>query len=365
MRFVDDDQAERCVRQEQSRARADRHLGLAAGNRAPGAAALRRAKARMPGDGGAAEARLEALEERLGQRDFGQQDERLLVVAQGLGDRFEIDFGLARSGDAVEQHRVEAGPDRRGERLGRFALLGVELGRGEIGVWAVERTIGVDRHGLERAGIDEAAQHGVADLRDVGQLAHGALAAGQRGERFFTLRCQAIRGVAGGAIFGQLARAVERARQKARSCAGSRPAGSDNNPRSIRRAGAAARRSAATSSAAISGRRRLSPTSSLRSRSASHATPSIWRGPEWRDDDGAGFDVHAVGHAIIERTECRVQRDDAGAGEGHASLRRMTCPPCHRHGSARHFPRFFRCWSKSRTALSSSPWSRPRRRATS
>jgi hypothetical protein len=36
----------------------------------------------MPRDGLAAEARLEALEERLGQRDFGQQDERLLACAR-------------------------------------------------------------------------------------------------------------------------------------------------------------------------------------------------------------------------------------------------------------------------------------------
>jgi hypothetical protein len=49
---------------------------------APGAAALRRAQVRMPGDRRAAEARLEALEERLGQRDLGQQDERLLALPQ-------------------------------------------------------------------------------------------------------------------------------------------------------------------------------------------------------------------------------------------------------------------------------------------
>ena len=66
----------------------------------------------MPGDRRAAEARLEALEERLGQRDFGKQDQRLLALAQALGDRFEIDLGLARAGDAVEQDRIEAFADR-------------------------------------------------------------------------------------------------------------------------------------------------------------------------------------------------------------------------------------------------------------
>ena len=58
MRLVDDDQAELGVRQEQRRARADDDLRLAAGDRPPGAAALGRAQVGVPGDGGAAEARL-------------------------------------------------------------------------------------------------------------------------------------------------------------------------------------------------------------------------------------------------------------------------------------------------------------------
>ena len=80
----------------------------------------------MPGDRRAAEARLEALEERLGQRDLGQQDQRLLALPQALGDRLEIDLGLARAGDAVEQDRVEALADRRGEAGRGFALVVVE-----------------------------------------------------------------------------------------------------------------------------------------------------------------------------------------------------------------------------------------------
>ena len=119
MRLVDDDQAEVGIGQEQRRARADHDPRLAAGDRAPGAAALRLAQARMPGDRLAAEARGEALEERLGQRDLGEQDERLPALAERLGDRLEIDFGLARSGDAVEQHRGEALADRGDERWRR------------------------------------------------------------------------------------------------------------------------------------------------------------------------------------------------------------------------------------------------------
>ncbi len=61
----------------------------------------------MPGNRLAAEARLEPLEERLSERDFRKQDERLLALAKALGDGLEIDLGLARSGDSVEQDGIE------------------------------------------------------------------------------------------------------------------------------------------------------------------------------------------------------------------------------------------------------------------
>ena len=50
MRFVDDDQPEVGVRQEQRRARADHDLGIAAGDRAPRPPALRGAQVGMPRD---------------------------------------------------------------------------------------------------------------------------------------------------------------------------------------------------------------------------------------------------------------------------------------------------------------------------
>ena len=117
VRLVDDDQAELGIGQEQRRARADRHRRLAARDAAPGAPPLRRTQVRMPSDGGTAEARLEALEERLGQRDFRKQHERLPSLSEAFGDRFEIYFGLAGAGDPVEQHRIEALADRAMARL--------------------------------------------------------------------------------------------------------------------------------------------------------------------------------------------------------------------------------------------------------
>ena len=168
----------------------------------------------MPGDRGAAEARLEALEEGFGQRDFGEQHQRLFSLAQAFGDRLEIDLGLAGTGDAVEQDRIEPFADCCRQARGRFALVVVEVGRREIGIGAGERPVGVDRDRFERAGIDQPAHHCVADLGVIGQLAHGALSPFDRGERLFALRRQPVGDEPGRPIFGELARTVERGRRR-------------------------------------------------------------------------------------------------------------------------------------------------------
>ena len=54
-----------------------------------------------------AEAALEALQPLRGQRDLRQQHQRLPARRAGCGDRLEIDLGLARAGDAVEQRDAE------------------------------------------------------------------------------------------------------------------------------------------------------------------------------------------------------------------------------------------------------------------
>jgi hypothetical protein len=42
--------------------------------------------------------------------------------------------------------------------------------------------------------------------------------------------------------------------------------------------------------------------------------------PQRRDDDRAGFDARSFRHAIIERAKRGIQRNDAGAGEGHLTV---------------------------------------------
>ena len=104
MLLIDDDEAEIAERQEQGRARADHHLGIAAQHRAPGEAPLQPGQFRMP------------LPRRARRSDRSKRSSHCVVSAisgsrtsaclpalQARRDRFEIDFGLARAGDAVEQ----------------------------------------------------------------------------------------------------------------------------------------------------------------------------------------------------------------------------------------------------------------------
>ena len=75
----------------------------------------------------------EAVEELRGQRDFRQEHERLPILPQRLGDRLEIDFGLARAGHAFEQSRREgAGGDAGDEIVGGRLLVRVEKRRAEV-----------------------------------------------------------------------------------------------------------------------------------------------------------------------------------------------------------------------------------------
>ena len=122
--LVDDDEAELLVGQEQGRAGADDDARLPGGGRAPGPRALGRRERGVPFDRRAAEARREAVHELAGERDLGQHDERLAALLQRAGDRLEIDLGLARAGDAVEQRDGEARPRRRRAWRGRRAPAG-------------------------------------------------------------------------------------------------------------------------------------------------------------------------------------------------------------------------------------------------
>ena len=122
--FIDHDQPEIGVGQKQRRARADHDLRFAGRDRRPVARAGARRQFGMPFQRPHAETLRKAIEELSGQRDLRHQDQRLLAAADDFGDRLEIDFGLARAGDAVEQRDVKTAVRRqRPHRIDRGALL--------------------------------------------------------------------------------------------------------------------------------------------------------------------------------------------------------------------------------------------------
>ena len=154
--------------------------------------------------------------------------------------------------------------------------------------------------------------HAVADPGMIGKLADRALPAFERGKRLLALRRQRARATARRAIFGELARALERGRgrqhhpqhrgQRREVIIGGPFAqapqrrGDRRHVDARRRAGAAAR-PALRWSAAV----RLPGDAEQLARA------------QRRDDDRAGLDRHALGHAIIERPERCIQGDDTGA----------------------------------------------------
>ncbi len=163
--LIDDDEAELLERQKQRRARPGDDLHFAARHRLPGARALARRDLRMPFGRPCAEALGEAVEKAVGERDLRQQDQRLLAAAQGFGDRLEIDLGLARAGDAVEQMHRELGPAHRlaQHRGGRGLHLG-EHGARMLGIGRQRNGFLRQHDRFERAfvqePVDRARRHG-------------------------------------------------------------------------------------------------------------------------------------------------------------------------------------------------------------
>ena len=126
MLFIRDDQAKLAERQEQRRPRPDNHPRFAVHHGAIGPPAFLLRQVTVPFGGSHPEARCEAFQELHRQCDLRQQDHHLLVLFQRFGNGLEIDFGLARSGDAVQQMGRELLIRHRiAQRLGRRRLIAV------------------------------------------------------------------------------------------------------------------------------------------------------------------------------------------------------------------------------------------------
>jgi len=122
--FVDDDEAEVGVGEEEPGAGADDDARFTGGDCLPQAAALGAGQCGVPFDRRAAEAGLEAAEELARQCDFGKHNENLPALLQSTCNRLEVDFGLTGAGYAIEQSNGEVRSVYRGSKPFDGALLG-------------------------------------------------------------------------------------------------------------------------------------------------------------------------------------------------------------------------------------------------
>ncbi len=129
--LVDDDQPQTPHRGEDGRARTDAHARLPRPQPRPLVVALARRELRVQDGDRVAEARDEARHDLRGQRDLGDEHDHPAAVRQDLGGGPEIDLGLARPGDAVQQQPLT----RRGRDDGaqRRRLVGGQLRLGPRG----------------------------------------------------------------------------------------------------------------------------------------------------------------------------------------------------------------------------------------
>jgi len=178
------------------------------------------------------------------------------------------------------------------------------------------RSVGIDADRFQRAGVDQSAHDGVADLGVIGKLSDRALPAFEPGKRLLSLRGQAIGDDAGRAVFDQLTRALQCRR------------GGQYHPQHRGQwAEVIVRRPLAQPPQRRGNRADIEDAVERAQAVVAHflglqaiglpGNPEQLPWAQWRDDDGARLDVHLGRHAVIERAECCVECDDPGARETH------------------------------------------------
>ena len=211
VRFVHYDQAQIGVGQEQRGACADHDLRLACSNRAPRPPPLGRFQTGMPYYGLCTEAILEAAQERFGQGDFRQQDQHLPVCTQSGSERFEIGFGLARSGDPVEQYGGEgAGLHSLYQFIRHLALIVRQYRLCMVGIGPWVGAVDIHYHRFQHTLIDQPAQHPVRHACNLRQFADRCLLTLQPFHRPFALRSRAFGHSARQTVFGHRRRTAHR-----------------------------------------------------------------------------------------------------------------------------------------------------------
>jgi hypothetical protein len=124
--LVDDDEADVGQRREHRRARPHAHPGLAATQPRPLVVAFTPAQRRMEHGHHVAEAGLEAAQRLRGEGDLGDQDDGRAPGIKRRLHRLQVDLGLARAGDSVQQVAIAGSvrpPQSREQRRERRPLV--------------------------------------------------------------------------------------------------------------------------------------------------------------------------------------------------------------------------------------------------
>ena len=164
MFLVDDDKAKIRKGQKQRRAGPDHQLRVAGRNADPGPATRGLGHPRMPFGGSRPEARLDPVEELDRERDFRQKDQGLPAASQRLGHGFEIDFGLAGAGHALQERRGIGIAGDAGAELRRRGFLRRRQGasshsRIEHRIGWIPRRIFAQDHTLCLQALDDARRN--------------------------------------------------------------------------------------------------------------------------------------------------------------------------------------------------------------
>ncbi len=169
--FIDNDQPQVLKRQKQRRPRAHHHLRLPFGHHAPDAAAFGHGHARVPLGRFRAKAFVYPGQELLGQRDLGQQHQRLPPGAQGRRHGLQVHLGLARPGHALQQRgAIGSAGHALGQPRGRLGLICGQLFARQRGIQRrkgrIARAVLFGDHALRHQPLDDGCRHS----RHLGQL---------------------------------------------------------------------------------------------------------------------------------------------------------------------------------------------------
>ena len=158
--LVDDNELQPFQRQEDRRADPDDELApLGAVQPQVGLRAAAVGEFRMVGCDTAAEDALHARDELGREGDLGNQQQHVAAARQHFGDQVDVDFGLARAGDSLQQGRGFPGGKFPAQRIERRLLVGGELRQPECRAAALDGsfTLGADDQFL----TFQSVQHGV------------------------------------------------------------------------------------------------------------------------------------------------------------------------------------------------------------